>query len=242
MTKEFIKDGRVIATLTDGILTVEEGVEEISEGIFSGNCEIKKAVIDVFGCRIKANAFFGCEELESLKVSVMSIEERAFYGCPKLSSAYIHTMYGEAKNIFENPENVIRIGASVPSFYYVFDPEAKGDYLEVKYFGRFSRKICSFKEYEEMKLVANEWCVHKKEKDTTDRCGSDYEFCYDGISETTYGLFPEDLLFKNGELIGVTCQNVVIFLNHPSTAKPYSFNGGKYSSLTRDVSYLLKKK
>ena len=38
MTKEFTKDGRVIATLTDGILTVEEGVEEISEGIFSGNC------------------------------------------------------------------------------------------------------------------------------------------------------------------------------------------------------------
>ena len=133
MTKEFTKDGKVIATLTDGTLTVAEGVSEIPVGIFDGNKEIRKAVIKIFGCKVRSYAFRGCDELESIEVSTMILEEHAFSGCPKLSSAYVHTMYGDPKNIFDNPEQVAKINYNnLPCYYYVYDAEAKQDYIEVR--------------------------------------------------------------------------------------------------------------
>ena len=122
------------------------------------------------------------------------------------------------------------------------------DAIEVNGVGFFAPSPCTDAELYTLRSFSAQYLWRENGSFEFDRCGSDYEFCYDeedrgssGSFDDTYDLSCEHCLVKDGEVIGFYFHGVCLLLKNP---KKHVRRDDSYNGVTdiRDTTWSLVKK
>ncbi len=199
---------------------------------------------------IVQKAFFNCESLVEIYIpeSVKSIQYSAFAGCKNLIGVTgAAGLTAVKENAFDDcPKFDAR--TLRPSICYRYTDTKKDGAVTVDDEGCFALSSCTKEELEELRSFSTGYLWQEKGSFTFDRCGSDYEFCYDeddrgssGSFDKIYDLSNEHCLVKNGKVIGFYFHGVSLLLQKP---KKHVHKDDSYNGVTdiSDTTYCLIKK
>ncbi len=131
---------------------------------------------------------------------------------------------------------------------YRFTETKLDDAIEVAGVGFFAPSPCTEEELDELRSFSALYLWREKGSFEFDRCGSDYEFCYDeedrassGSFDNLYDLSSENCLVKDGKVIGFYFEGVSLLLKNP---KKHERRDDSYNGVTdiRDTTWSLVKK
>ena len=158
-------------------------------------------------------AFAGCKSLVALTgcANLENVKDDAFDGCPKFDPRTLH-----------------------PSFCYRYTETKAEDAVTIDGVGTFAPSPCTREELWELRAFSACYIWQEKGSFTFDRCGSDYEFCYDeedrgrsGSFDHTYDLSNEHCLVRDGQVIGFYLHGIALLLKNPKkqVRRDDSYNG-----------------
>ena len=131
---------------------------------------------------------------------------------------------------------------------YRFTETKVDDAIEVAGVGFFAPSPCTDEELDTLCSFSSQYLWREEGSFEFDRCGSDYEFCYDedergssGSFDNVYDLSVENCLVKDGNVIGFYFEGVSLLLNSP---KKHVRRDDSYNGVTdiRDTTWSLVKK
>lgn len=131
---------------------------------------------------------------------------------------------------------------------YRFVAEEAKNAIEVKGVGYFAPSPCTEEELAELRSFSAQYLWQEKGSFEFDRCGSDYEFCYDeedrgssGSFDNLYDLSNEHCLVKDGKVIGFYLDGVSLLLTKP---EKHEHRNDSYNGVTdiRNTTWRLVKK